>query len=401
MIETVRIALRGISTNRTRSLLTMLGILIGVASVVVLVAVGNGSSIAVARQFQALGTNSLTVISGGFGPRSRQGTAVQITMEDLQALRDPQYKQYIQAVVPQVSAQGVAIAVGDTTTTPATFTGTTDEAQTALSWKISTGRFLSADDVESRSRVIVLGIRVAENLWGEGVDPVGELVAVNRNEFEVIGVLLKKGANGTNDQDDIAFVPWTTARDTVAGGSALQRFTVQATSAANTDEAQTVITEVLSGRHPTTSTQPGFQVLNQASLLTSRTEASRTLTVLLAAVAAISLLVGGIGIMNIMLVTVTERTREIGIRKAIGAPQGSILGQFLAEAVMLGGIGGIVGVIVGILGSRFKIAGTVPVVRYDSVVVAFAVSVAVSLFFGFWPAQRAAAMSPIEALRHE
>ena len=279
--------------------------------------------------------------------------------------------------------------------------GTTAEAQEALSWKVASGRFLSADDIELRQPVVVLGLRVKENLWGEAVDPVGETLLVAGTRFEVVGVLAKKGANGVVDQDDVMFLPWTTTRDTIAGGTSINRFTVQATSAEKTAQAQTIITDVLNERHPAVNGQQGFNVLNQTALLSSRTEASRTLTVLLAAVAAISLLVGGIGIMNIMLVTVTERTREIGIRKAIGAPQASILGQFLVEAVMLAGIGGSIGVLLGIAGSRFKIAGTTPVVRYDSVILAFAVAVAVGLFFGFWPARRAAAMRPIDALRHE
>ncbi len=401
MSDIVKIALRGLNSNRTRSLLTMLGILIGVASVVVLVAVGNGSSIAVAKQFQALGTNTLTVSSGGFGPRGRQSSAAAIVNADLEALRAQEYSDYIKAVVPQINANGITLAVGDTTNTPNSVIGTTAEAQEALSWKVASGRFLSADDIELRQPVVVLGLRVKENLWGEAVDPVGETLLVAGTRFEVVGVLAKKGANGVVDQDDVMFLPWTTARDTIAGGTSINRFTVQATSAEKTAQAQTIITDVLNERHPAVNGQQGFNVLNQTALLSSRTEASRTLTVLLAAVAAISLLVGGIGIMNIMLVTVTERTREIGIRKAIGAPQASILGQFLVEAVMLAGIGGSIGVLLGIAGSRFKIAGTTPVVRYDSVILAFAVAVAVGLFFGFWPARRAAAMRPIDALRHE
>jgi putative ABC transport system permease protein len=400
MRDVFRIAWRGLGSNRTRSLLTVLGILIGVASVVVLVAVGNGSSLAVARQFQALGTNTLTVTAGGFGPRNR-ATAASITMADLTALRSPEYAEFIQAVVPQINAQNVTVAVGETTTVPGQTIGTTDEAREALSWKVASGRFLTADDVELRQPVVVLGRTVAINLYGEDVDPVNEIVLVGGTRMEVVGVLGRKGSNGLQDQDDVLFLPWTTARDTVAGGSTINRFTVQATSADKTAQAQTVITDVLSARHPTASGQPGFNVLNQAALLSSRTEASRTLTVLLAAVAAISLLVGGIGIMNIMLVTVTERTREIGIRKAIGAPEGTILAQFLTEAVLLSAFGGIVGVIVGIGGSRFRIAGTQPVVRWDSVFVAFGVSVVVGLFFGFWPARRAAAMRPIDALRFE
>ncbi len=403
--ETLRTALRGVSANRLRSALTILGILIGVASVIVLIAVGNGSTIAVQKQFQSLGTNSLTVNTGGFGRRgpNRGAGGVTLTMKDIAALQAKENADVIKSVVPIVNADTVTAEVDGATTTPGRFSGTSPEIEQAGSWSIKSGRFFDREDTDSRRRVAVLGSRVASNLFGDGVDPVGSVVKFNRIEFEVVGLLATKGTNGVQDLDDVVFIPITTARDTVAGGTSLNQILVQATSQKTTGQAQDVVTQIIAQRNGKTpgASDQGFRVLNQATLLASSSATSKTLTVLLGAVAAISLLVGGIGIMNIMLVTVTERTREIGIRKAVGMPKNSILMQFLLEAVVLGGLGGIVGVAVGIGGSRFKIVGVQPVVRYDSVVLALFVAVFVSLFFGFSPAYRAASMRPIDALRHE
>ncbi len=396
----IRVALRGVNTNRTRSVLTVLGILIGVASVIVLVSVGNGSAIAVAKRFDALGTNTLTVFSGGFGRGARPGGGAQLSMKDVVALRDPEYKSLIRNVVPVVNAQSVVATYGDASTTISRTSGTESAMIDAGNWDVQSGRFFDAGETSDRARVVVLGARVADNLFGTDVQPVGQQVSLSNVAFDVVGVLASKGSSGTQDQDDVAFLPITTAQDTLVGRTSLSQIVVQAASRKATTDAQAAVTTVLTNRYPSNNGS-SFAVLNQASLLQSSTASSKTLTVLLAAVAAISLLVGGIGIMNIMLVTVTERTREIGIRKAVGAPRRAILGQFLLEAAVLGGIGGLGGVAVGMFGSRFRIAGTTPVVRVDSVFVALAVAVVISLFFGFYPANRAASMRPIDALRHE
>jgi putative ABC transport system permease protein len=329
-------------------------------------------------------------------------------MKDVAALQSREWKDSIRAVVPLVNANGVSAEYEGSSTTPGRTTGTTADIWEAANWKIKEGRPFTADDVNARSRVIVLGKSVVTNLFGDGatteaIDPLGQFVKLNGTSFQVVGVLASKGSNGFQDQDDVLFMPWTTMRDTVSGGSSLSQITVQATSQKETDNAQDITTTVLAqrnGKSPT-ATDLGFRVLNASSLIQSSTATSKTLTVLLAAVAAISLLVGGIGIMNIMLVTVTERTREIGIRKAVGAPKRAILGQFLAEAVVLGAVGGIVGVLVGLVGSHFKIAGVRPVVSASSVLLALGVAVSISVFFGFYPANRAASMRPIDALRHE
>ena len=413
--ETVRLALRGVGSNRLRSALTILGILIGVASVVTLVAVGNGSSAAVRKQFESLGINALQVTPGGFGRRGPgaggggggQLSAV-ITMKDVVALQDAEWEQSIRIVVPQANSQTVVAEYDGASVTPGRVSGTTAELWDAANWKIASGRLFTLDDVDARSRVVVLGTTVATNLFGDpkqngSIDPVGETVKLNGNAFQVIGVMATKGSNGFQDQDDVAFVPLTTLRDTLVGGTSLSQLTVQATSQKETTNAQDIVTNVLAARYgkSPTATDLGFRVLNASTLIQSSTETAKTLTVLLAVVAAISLLVGGIGIMNIMLVTVTERTREIGIRKAVGARKKAILSQFLLEAVVLGAIGGIVGVGVGLGGSHFKIAGVQPVVSWPSVFLALGVAVAISVFFGFYPANRAASMRPIDALRHE
>ncbi len=398
--ESLATAWKGVTANAMRSFLTVLGVLIGVASVVILIAVGNGSQIAVARQFQSLGTNTLTVFAGGFGRGGAANRVAPLTMADVKLLQDEQYRTAIEAVVPVVNVVGATFTADGVTATPDRLSGTTVEQLEAGAWKVAGGRFFGPDDEESRRRVVVVGATLASNLF-DAEDPVGRQVAINAVQFEVIGVLKAKGSNGPQDQDNVAFAPMTAVRDTLQGGTTLQQIVVQARSPKTTDDAQAIITEVLTGRHLTANGQAGFRVLNQASLLQSSTESSRTLTVLLGAVAAISLLVGGIGIMNIMLVTVTERTREIGIRKAVGAPKQAILRQFLLEATVLGGLGGVVGSIVGVVGSRFRIVGTQPVVRYDSVLLALGVAIAVSLFFGIFPANRAASMRPIDALRHE
>ena len=399
-VRLLRLALRGVNTNRTRSFLTVLGILIGVASVIVLVSVGNGSAIAVAKRFDALGTNTLTVLPGGFGRGARQGGGAQLSMKDVIALRDPEYKSVIRNVVPVVSAQSIVGTYAEATTTVARVTGTEPAMVDAGNWEVQSGRYFDSGEVDDRQRVVVIGARVADNLFGTEIQPVGQQISLSNIAFEIVGVLTPKGSSGNNDQDDIAFIPITTAQDTLVGRTNLNQIVVQATSRKMTNDAQAAVSTVLSSRYPSNNGS-SFAVLNQASLLQSSNDSSKTLTVLLAAVAAISLLVGGIGIMNIMLVTVTERTREIGIRKAVGAPKGAILGQFLFEASVLGAVGGALGVAVGLIGSRFKVAGTVPVVRWDSVALALFVAVAISVFFGFYPANRAASMRPIDALRHE
>jgi putative ABC transport system permease protein len=399
--ELLRVALQGLLVNRLRTALTMLGIVIGVAAVILLVAVGNGSAQAVQENIENLGTNTLTVIPGrsGFGASSgTQSQRSQLTAADVKALENKQAAPDVKAVSPIVSAQATGSYQG-ATYSPARFVGTNSVYQEVGNWKIASGRFFDEDDERSRSRVVVLGQTVVTNLFGVQ-NPIGADVKFGSATFEVIGVLAPKGSNGVQDQDDIVIAPLTAVQDTLTGNTGTySTLSVQATARDTIDAAQSEVTSVLEGTHRVT--QPDFRIINQGQLLETSSETNDVFTVLLGAVAAISLLVGGIGVMNIMLVTVTERTREIGIRKAIGARKVDILAQFLLEAVLISIAGGLIGVVVGIVGSRFRIIGVDPIVDPTSVVLAFGVAIAVGLFFGGYPANRAASLQPIEALRYE
>ena len=401
--ETLRIALAGIAANKLRSGLTILGMTIGVAAVIILVAVGNGSKQAVQERIDALGSNVLLVQAQGgrFGPGGGGGTSVTFDQRDVDALGDTFDAPDVKSVSPVENATGTTLVSGSSSYEPSTFTGTVPGYFDTRSYTIATGRFFTSADVKSHKRVVVLGPTVVQNLFS-GADPVGQTVRVDGTGFQVIGVTAPKGSNGAQDQDDVAFAPLTAVQDALTGYAGLSSITVQATSSSTLDAAQAEVESILSERkHVTDPTDPGFSVINQGSVRDASNATTDVFTTLLGAVAAISLLVGGIGVMNIMLVSVTERTREIGIRKAIGARRSDILGQFLAEAVLVSMIGGITGVAAGIVGSQFRIAGVEPVIALYSVFLAFGASVLAGLFFGTYPAGRAARMRPIDALRFE
>ena len=403
--ESIRIALQGVLANRLRSALTMLGILIGVGSVILLVAVGNGSSKAVQKQIEALGTNTLVVFrQGPFGRGGGQRVGTQsrrsvLTANDVKALQNKDAAPDLLQVAPSISSQVTAATTSGSTYAPGQFTGTTPNYAQIRNYKIASGRFFTEDDLQTHAKVAVLGKTVVLNLFGN-TDPVGQAIKFNRATFQVVGVLAPKGSSGVQDQDDVVFAPITSVQDQLTGNTGqLNSISVQAVDRQHMTAAADEITTVLLGTHKVT--QPDFNVLNQGTLLDTSNATGHVFTVLLGAVAAISLLVGGIGVMNIMLVTVTERTREIGIRKAIGARKADILGQFLVEAVLLSVLGGVVGVAAGLIGSQFKVVGIKPAVQPYSVFLAFAVAVIVGLFFGLYPANRAASLRPIEALRYE
>jgi putative ABC transport system permease protein len=418
--ESARFAVRGVTGNKLRSALTTLGILIGVAAVIILVAVGTGSSAAVQEQISRLGSNTLTVTSsqGGTGGRGGPGgggagagaqvdsgtqtRVAELTIEDAQALTDQALAPHVASVAPVVSAQSVVATYTGATHTVGTFTGTTPSYLVNDNTSVQAGSaFTDSDYVEGR-RVALLGVSVAEDLvGGDGLAVVGTTIQLNGIDYTVLGVLAEKGSTGPQDGDDRVIAPLTAVQDTLSGYGSLGSISVQATSADDVEAATAEVESILNARHQVTSTDADYSVSSASSFIEAASSSQQTFTVLLGAVAAISLLVGGIGVMNIMLVTVTERTREIGIRKAIGAQRLDIVGQFMIEAVLLSLFGGVVGVIVGLVGSRFTIIGVTPVVEPYSVVLAFGVAVAVGLFFGLYPAGRAASLRPIEALRYE
>jgi putative ABC transport system permease protein len=404
-VETLRIAWGGILANKLRSGLTILGMTIGVAAVIILIAVGNGSSKAVEERIESLGTNVLLVESGAIRGGARFGGAssspVSLTKQDAAALQSRFEAPDVKSAAPVVNASGVTLVFDGASFQPGTFVGTTPTYLTAHGYRIQEGAAFTEADVAHHARVAVIGQTVAEELFG-GQSPVGQTMRANGVNFEVVGVLAPKGSNGIANLDEIVAAPISTVQDSLSGYGPIDSITVEATSEASLSAAEAEVTQILEQRHKVKDTaEPGFEVINQGSLLETTSSTTSVFTTLLGEVAAISLLVGGIGVMNIMLVSVTERTREIGIRKAVGARRSDILTQFLTEAVLVSLIGGLTGVLLGVVGSQFEIAGVHPAIATYSIFLAFGAAVLTGLFFGTYPAGRAARLRPIEALRFE
>ena len=413
LYEALRMAVNGLLANRLRSALTMLGILIGVTAVILLVAVGNGESIQINNQIQSLGANVIYVYpsnaKGAGGISQGFGTGQSLTQADVDALNARQQDPDVVAAIPIAQSGGQITYANQNYFAPTT--GTTPDFPMVRDYQIAEGSFFTQDDVNANHRVVVLGQTVVDNLFGS-TDPIGQTIKISRQSFRVIGVFAPKGGTGFGSQDNVVVAPITTvwAYLTGARGKVVSQIVASATSAGTVTQAETEITTILLERHQISDpTQADFQLQSQQDILNQATSIATTLTVVLGAIAGISLVVGGIGIMNIMLVTVTERTREIGIRKAIGARRGDILVQFLIEAMVLSGLGGALGIAFGALlaheaPSLPALAGSsfpTPVVSVPSVLLAFFVSVAIGLFFGIYPANRAARLHPIEALRYE
>ena len=432
--ESITIALRALTINKLRTILTMLGIIIGVAAVIALVAIGNGVRQSMNEQFTSLGTNLLTISSGqgrggpGGGPGGPPGSQEEdtsqddlkekatepLTMKDVEALSDAAQESHIVGVAPTYSVNnlGGGVIYEQEEADDVTVTGVTPVYETVRNMSPEYGLFINQDDVDQRARITVLGYEVAQTLFGNSIAAIGESVRVNGIRFEVIGVLPESGQGGFGNPDNTMLVPISTAQTRLGSSGAFRgslkvsNIYVEVDNQDNMDFAEAQVTAVLRDRHRLgTEYKNDFNIQNQAQLLEFGDTMATTLTAFLGSIAGVSLLVGGIGVMNIMLVSVTERTREIGIRKALGAKRRDILVQFLIEAMVLSLFGGFLGIAVG-----YGISQALPmvvtaldstVVTLNSILLATSFSAAIGLFFGVYPATRAARLRPIEALRYE
>ncbi len=407
-LETFRTAFDAIRSHRLRSGLTMLGILIGIAAVILTVGLGEGAQAQVSAAINSLGTNLLVISPGSTttsGVRGGAGSASTLTVTDADALSSHAVAPDIAAVAPSTSRSS-ALAVGSTTWTTSVV-GTTPQWMPVRARSLSEGRFIEADDVSGEAAVTVLGSSTAQELFGFQ-DPVGRTVTIGSTPFTVIGVLASAGTSSSaTSQDDQAVVPISTAADRLFGGStrtSVQSIYVEAASSDSLSAAyQEANDELLNLHHISTPAGADFTITSQQSLLSTATSVDQTLTVLLAGIAGISLLVGGIGVMNIMLVSVTERIREIGLRKAIGANPGAIRRQFLVEAAVLGLAGGLLGVLLGVIGALVlpSLISTQITISPTATIGAIVVAMCIGMGFGVYPASRAARLAPIDALRSE
>lgn len=401
---TIKIALRALAANKVRSALTMLGIIIGVGAVVALVSLGTGASQSVSNRIQGLGSNLLTVTpgsgGGGFGgARQALGSATNLTVKDGEAIRDNV------STVVGISAEynGRSQVVYQNNNINATINGVTPEYESVRGTDIEVGRFISEGDVRTSDRIAVVGRNIVTDLFGLD-DPIGKRIKVENLPFTVVGVLESEGGASFSSPDDAIFIPLTTAQNRLFGVEHVSQLGIQISDTEFMAAAQDEIGWLLLGRHSLSDPEEAdFRIMNQQDLLETVGEVTGIMTALLGGIAGISLLVGGIGIMNIMLVSVTERTREIGLRKAVGAKRKDILKQFLTESVTLSVIGGLIGIAVGQGGSRVLAVtmNTETVVTANSVILAFIFSATVGIFFGIYPAIRASRLSPIDALKYE
>ncbi len=401
--QTALIALRALRRNKMRSLLTALGIIIGVASVVAMVALGNGAQARITSQVSALGQNLLTVVAGSKksgGVNSGLGSASAITLADAGAVQ--REVPDVAAVSPEVSLTAQAIANGRNWST--TVIGESPDYLKIRNWKVAAGSMFNESDIRSSAKIAVIGAKTAGELFGP-LNPVGQSVRIKNIPFTIVGLLESKGAGmGGANQDDRILIPYTTAMKRLTGDRYLRSVNVEIRRSDRMDIAQQQITSLLRQRHRLTADQgDDFNIFNQKEIADTVNSISKIITLLLGSIAGISLVVGGIGIMNIMLVSVTERTREIGIRIAVGAQPGDIRLQFLIEAVTLSLLGGLIGVLCGVGASHLvgMFADFKAVVSSGSIILAFGVSSVIGIFFGFYPAHKAAALDPIVALRYE
>jgi len=405
-IQTLKIALRALRTNKMRSFLTMLGIIIGISAVIAMMAVGSGASYVISQQIASIGSNIILVIPGSTtsgGLRTGSGGAQTLVSDDVKAIMNECPS--VEMAAP--TTRNAALVVYGNMNWSTVVMGSTPELFGIREWGVVSGRGIEQQDVDSALKVCVIGQTVADNLFGSS-DPVGKIIRIKKIPFTVIGLLERKGQSPQGqDQDDAIFVPIKTAQRNLVrtqNPNSVGAIMVKARSEALLGKAEEEIKALLNQRHRiTNSKEPDYSTRNLSEILAVAEQSSKAMSLLLGAVASISLIVGGIGIMNIMLVSVTERTREIGIRMAIGARKNDILLQFLTEAVLLTMIGGITGIILGSIGAMVvsHLLSWPTLISVESIVLAFLFSAGVGIFFGFYPARKAALLNPIDALRYE
>ncbi len=395
--------IRSLSSNKARSSLTILGIVIGIASVIALVAIGQGAKNSVTSSIESIGSNLIMIMPGSQrvgGISQGAGSSQTLTEEDAEAIKNQ--ISGVAAVAPAITGRYQLTAKGNNTSTEVI--GTVQDYTTTRNIKMNIGSFFSAQQIKSSAKVAILGPDTRDELFGENVNPAGQTVRINKVDFTVIGVTMAKGGSGFNNQDDVVYVPITTAQHFLSGNNYINNISVTAADQSVMDSVQEQITNLLLARHKISdSSQADFRIMNQNDIVSTATNVTSTFTMLLSAIAGISLVVGGIGIMNMMLTTVTERTREIGLRKAVGIRKIYINLQFLAEAATLTFLGGTIGIFFGWIASLVlsSFLNLTPEISVFSIFLAFGVSAGIGIVFGFYPARRAANLNPIEALRYE
>ena len=403
--DTIQETYVALSANKVRSSLTILGIVIGISSVIALVSIGQGATKSIQASIQSIGSNLLVITPGaqrspgGFGASGGRGNAKTLTLDDATAIATVAN---VSAVASEVAGRYQVTAQGTNTNT--TVTGVSEDYPIIRNVQVADGRFVNDSDSNSLTKVAVLGPTTAGDLVAAGTEPVGQTIRINGIQFKIIGVTVAKGGSGFTNADDAIYIPLKAAQRFLSGNNYLTTIDVQAASADVTTQVLNDATQLLLDRHHISDpTAADFSILNQADILASASTITTTLTYLLGAIAGISLLVGGIGIMNMMLTTVTERTREIGLRKAIGAKRADISRQFLIEAIALTVIGGVLGILLGsAISFGVNATGLVSTsVSLSSIALAFGVSAGIGIIFGWYPARRAASLNPIEALRYE